>query len=381
MRWLLLTIAAILGFAAGSAWPTLRSTLAAKKGESKPTSATAPASAPPLRVATVTVEPTALAEVVSATGSLRAAESVELQAEISGKIVAINFDEGSHVRKGDLLVKLNDADLRGTLQRAAWRRELAELKERRLAQLLQSASVKQEDYDAALNELNVQRAEVAITEALIAKTEIRAPFDGVVGLRFVSEGAFVNATTRIATLQNLDGVKVDFAVPEKYASRIHLGNRVTFTVPGGSGKLEGKIYAIDPKIDSATRTVVLRALYSGSEAHLLPGGFANIEFTLAEIPNAILVPNIAVVPGASGNAVFVVADGKAARRAVTTGARNESTIHIIDGLKAGDVVITSGLQQIRAGQAVAADEKRSGQSKKKGRPSEAQPSSVHAATD
>jgi membrane fusion protein, multidrug efflux system len=356
MRKIILTLVVILVGAAVVA-PRWRTLLGRPAGEAqaqesaKPSAALSNASAP-LRVTAVTAISAPLAETIAATGTLRPEEGVDLVAESSGKIVALNIQEGARVQKGDLLVKLNDADLRATLQRAAWRRELAELKERRLSQLLLGQAVKQEDYDTAVNDLNVQRAEVAITEALIAKTEIRAPFDGVIGLRFVSEGAFVNATSRIATLQNVDHLKIDFSVPEKYASRITLGSPIAFTVPGGDRKFTGRLYAIEPHIDPATRTALLRAICPNPDGRLLSGGFASVEFTLAEIPAAIVIPNIAVIPGVTEKNVFVVIDGKAQRRTVQTGTRKETTVHILDGVKPGDVVITSGLQQLRDGQPV-----------------------------
>src|SRR5687767_2969779 len=178
---------------------------------------------------------------------------------------------------------------------------------------------------------------------------IRAPFDGVVGLRFVSEGAFVNATTRVATLQRLDNLKIDFSVPEKYAGRIRIGAPITFTVAGGDQKAKGEIYAFDPRIDVITRTVLIRAICPNPEGRLLPGAFANVDVVLDQLNDALLVPAVAVVPGLSEKNVFVVDDGKAVRRAVETGMRTESMVQILSGLKAGDLVITSGLQQIRAG--------------------------------
>jgi membrane fusion protein (multidrug efflux system) len=257
------------------------------------------------------------------------------------------------VRRGDLLLKLNDADLHAQLTRAVFKRDLAELKERRLYELSKTGNVRQEDYDSSLNELNVQRAEVALTEALIAKTEIRAPFDGVVGLRFVSEGAFVNQTTRIATLQNVEQVKIDFVVSEKYMNRITLGGPVNFTVAGESRAFRGEIYAVDPRIDQATRTALVRARCENKNGRLLPGAFANVEFAVAEIADAILIPPVAVVSGVSEKNVFLIENGKAVRRGVQTGQRTETSVHITAGLKAGDVVITSGLQQLRSGIAVA----------------------------
>lgn len=307
----------------------------------------------PLKVATFVVRPSAFSETVTSTGTLRADEGVELQAETNGKIVAINFTEGTRVHKDELLVKLNDADLRATLARATFRKQLAQLRERRLRQLLGQNVVTQNDYDTALSDVNVQEAEIALAQAEIGKTEIRAPFDGIVGLRYVSVGSYVNATSRIATIQYLDKLKIDFAVPEKYTGRIKIGSPVMFSVAGGMEKIKGEIYAFDPRIDSSTRTLSIRALCHNTGSRLLPGAFANVELTLNELSSALLIPAEAVIPGVDQKNVFVMREGKAERRAVETGTRMASTVHILAGLTPGDVVIISGLQQMRAGQAVA----------------------------
>ena len=312
--------------------------------------------AQPLAVSTYVVRAEPFSEIIHSTGSLRAEESVELQAETNGKVVAINFTEGAHVHQGDLLVKLNDLDLRATRERAIQRKALAMLKEKRFAELLKMGVTNQEQYDTALSDVNVQSAEISLTEAQIEKTEIRAPFDGVVGLRYVSQGAFVNAATRVATLQRLDKLKVDFSIPEKYAGRIRLGSPVTFTVAGGASDFTGHIYAFDPRIDTATRTVVIRAICPNADERLLPGAFADVQLTLSRLDDAILVPAAAVIPGVTDKNVFVMKDGKAERRAVETGTRTAAAVHILSGLKAGDVVITSGLQQMRAGLAVVGED-------------------------
>ena len=305
-----------------------------------------------LRVSAFRVQAQRFAETISATGTVRAEESVELQPEINGKVVQISFKEGSRVHRGDLLVKLNDADLRAQLSRAVYRRELAELKERRLERLLESGGVRQEDYDTAVNDLNVQRAEVALVEATIAKTEIRAPFEGVIGLRFISEGTFVTPSTKIATLQSIDRVKVDFSVPEKYAYRAKVGARATFFVAGVNEKLSGEIYANDLRVDPATRTVLLRAVCENRDGQVMTGAFANIEFTLSEMENTLLVPSEAVIPGVAERHVFLAQEGKAIRRVVQLGMRTEDFVQIVEGVSAGDVVITSGIQQLRNGMSV-----------------------------
>jgi membrane fusion protein (multidrug efflux system) len=304
-----------------------------------------------LQVATYRVRPGNFSETISSTGTLRAEEGVELQTETNGKVIAINFTEGSRVRKGDLLVKVNDAEIRATLERATYRRDLARLREQRLVKLLAQRVVTQNDYDTALSDVNVQEAEIALTRAQLAKTEIRAPFDGLVGLRFVSIGAYVDANTRIATLQQIDRLKIDFSVPEKYAGRIGPGTPVTFRVANGE-RLRGQIYAVEPRIDSGTRTLLGRALCRNEQGRLLPGAFASIEIALNEVHDAILIPAEAIVPGMDDRSVFVVENGKAARRKVETGARLAGTIQVLAGLAPGDEVITSGLVQVRPGQSV-----------------------------
>lgn len=350
--WAVVSLSVIAAVAVPKVTP-LFSAKAAERTSATPANSGKPAaSKAPLRVAVFTVQSSKLAETVSATGTLLAEEGVELQAETNGKVVAIGFTEGARVRKGDLLVKLNDADLIATHSRAKYRKQLAVLRERRIAQLLKQGVARQEEYDTALNELNVQDAEIDLTEAQIAKTEIRAPFDGIVGLRYVSEGSFVNAATRIATLQRLDRLKVDFSIPEKYAARVRVGNPIVFTVAGADKKFAGQIYALDPRIDAGTRTVLIRAICPNPDGRLLPGAFANVGVTLSEVNDALMVPAVAVIPGLEEKNVFVVKDGKAEQRAVQTGTRTQGTVHVLSGLAAGDVVITSGLQQMRHGQEV-----------------------------
>jgi membrane fusion protein (multidrug efflux system) len=355
--WTLITVVVLGGLAARKILPLHATAQPRDHAARDTTSAAGPqkqGSGAALKVATFVVRPMPFAETVNSTGTLRADEGVELQAETNGKIVAINFTEGSRVREGELLVKLNDSDLRATLTRATYRKQLAQLRERRLSQLLGQKVVTQNDYDTALSDMNVQDAEIALVQAQIEKTEIRAPFDGVVGLRYVSTGAYVNATTRIATVQRLDRLKIDFALPEKYIGRLKVGSPVTFTVAGGEGRIKGEIYAFDPRIDTGTRTLLIRAVCRNQEGRLLPGTFANVELTLTELRAAVLIPSEAVIPGVNEKNVFVMNDGKAERRVVETGTRMASTVHILAGLSPGDVVITSGLLQMRIGQPVVA---------------------------
>lgn len=307
----------------------------------------------PLKVFTVAIKTQPLTETLAATGSLLADEGVELQAETNGKIVAIGFREGARVSRGQLLVKLNDSDLKAQRSLAMHNLELAQIREKRIQQLVQEGVVTQSDYDTAVHDVAVQQDQIAVIDAQIAKTEVRAPFDGIVGLRYVSEGSYVNATTRVATLQRIDRLKINFTVPEKYAGRIRVGAPVSFTVVGGSRHYSGEIYAYDPRIDATTRTVVIRATCPNPDGKLLPGAYANVEMKLDEIHDAILVPAEAVIPGLVEKNVFVLIDGKAQRQAVEIGTRTETQVQILSGLKPGDKLIVSALQQMRAGLAVA----------------------------
>jgi membrane fusion protein (multidrug efflux system) len=304
-----------------------------------------------LSVRTITIRPAVLQETIVATGTILADESVEVRSEISGKIVRIHFQEGRFVRAGEMLVSINDAELRASLQRAIYRRDLAGLKSRRLSALRNQGGATEQEYDIAVSELNVLAAEVALIEAQLDKAGIRAPFDGVVGLRSVSEGAYVTPAIRIATFQRLARLKVDFSVPEKYASSLQADGAVTVTTAAGQ-LLAGKIHAIEPLVDAATRTVQIRAICDEPSGRVFSGGFASVRLPLERIPDAIMVPSLAVSPGAADQSVFVVENGQARRRVIRTGTRTESAVQVTEGLQPGDLVIVSGLQQVRAGQPV-----------------------------
>ena len=286
---------------------------------------------------------------VYTTGSILANEEVEIRSEVSGKIVKILFNEGGYVKKGDLLVKINDADLQAQLRKAESKVKLVEDREARQKQLAQNQMISQEDYESTLNDLEASKAEYDLIKAQIDKTEIRAPFSGVIGLREVSEGSFVTTTTAIARLQNLLNLKVDFAIPQKYASLVKIGDEIVFRLSGSDYKYSAKIYAIEPKIDPSTRTLKLRAICQSNYKNLFPGAFANVEVNLKETEQAILIPTVAVVPELKGQSVYLFKSGMVSTQMVELGLREEKRVQIISGLAEGDTVITSGILQIRPG--------------------------------
>jgi len=296
--------------------------------------------------------PTTMRDRILTTGTIRANEAVDLVSEASGKLTDILFEEGTYVEKGQLLVKINDADLLAQRERATYRLKLAEEREARQRQILEKGGISREQYDETLNEVNVLKAEIQLIDAQIAKTEIRAPFSGIVGLRYVSEGSYISPQTRIATLQQLNPVKVDFSVPEQYSGQMKIGGTIQYRVEGSDQVYTGRIYAIEPRVSQDTRTLELRALTPNPGGTLVPGAFANIEVVLNELNEALAIPAIAVVPELNGKKVFVYKNGRAESRPIETGIRTATDIQVLSGLAPGDTVITTGLQLIRPGMPV-----------------------------
>ena len=284
---------------------------------------------------------------VNTTGTIFANEEVELRSEISGKIVSILFREGSFVSKGDLLVKINDADLQAQLRRAESKVKLSEEKESRQKQLRDGNLISQEEYDNTLGELNVNKADYDLIKAQIDKTEIRAPFSGVVGLRSVSEGSYVTTSTVMARLQNLSSIKVDFSIPERYSTSVKIGDELEFKISGSIKIFNAKVYAIEPRIDPGTRTLRIRAVCSSYYSELIPGAFANVELNLKQINNAILIPTVSIVPELKGQRVYLYKNGVVQPQVVEIGIREETKVQVVSGLSEGDTVITSGILQIR----------------------------------
>jgi membrane fusion protein (multidrug efflux system) len=305
--------------------------------------------AAPMQVDATVLRPGSMTEQIRTTGTLRADESVELTPEASGKVTAIQFEEGTRVQAGELLLQINDAELRAERKRLEHRLELASDRAERQKRLLEEGGVSQEEYDATVNEVEVLEAELELVEAQIAKTQVRAPFSGVVGLRAVSEGAYVTPQTQITTLKRLDPVKVDFSVAEKYASRVRSGQPIAFRVRGIEQTQTGEIYATDVQVDPETRTLQLRARADNPDGTLRPGMFADVTVSLGTIDDAVVVPAFAVVPTLDGQRVFVVENGTAQPRNVTLGIRTDSTVQVTGGLALRDTVITSGIQELRAG--------------------------------
>jgi membrane fusion protein (multidrug efflux system) len=324
------------------AWPKLKP----KQGAQAPAAAK---KGGPVKVKTIIVAPQASERTIETTGNILANEEVVLYPETQGRVVKINFTEGAQINKGDLLIKINDSDLQAQLRKATATKKLKEDTEKRNKALLEKGAISNEVYDIAATELSSINADIDLLKEQIRKTEIRAPFSGVIGLRSISEGSFVTPTTRIAALQNINQIKVEFAVPEKYASVLKNGNTVLFKVDGNNTQHQAKIYGIEPKVDEVTRNVIMRAICANPGQQILPGAFAKVSVISSTNANAFMIPTQAVVPILKGQKIFLAQGDSVIERNIKTGIRKDNVIEVTDGLKAGEEVVVEGVMYLRQG--------------------------------
>ena len=302
-----------------------------------------------LQVEAMVLTTSKLDNIVVVTGSVQANESLELKSETAGKITKIYFQEGKTVRKGDLLVQVNDEEIKAELTKQRFNKKLNEGIEFRQRKLLEKDAISQEEYDNALNKLNTSLADIAVLEAQLEKTKVRAPFDGIIGLRYVSEGALIATSTAIANLFNISPAKIEFAIPGRYSMQVKPKQKINFTVESDTSIFEGEVYAVEPQIDANTRTLKIRALAENTKGLLLPGQFVRVELILGSTNNAILVPTEAVIPELNGHKVFISEKGKAKEVVVQTGIRDNLRLEIVSGLHPQDTLITTGILQLRNG--------------------------------
>ena len=286
------------------------------------------------------------------TGDILPAEEVNLTFETSGKVVAIYFTEGAYVKKGTVLAKINDAPLQAQLKKLETQVKLAQDRVYRQQTLLERDAVSQEAYQAVLTEYNKLQADIELVKAQIAQTELRAPFDGVIGLRQLSEGAFASPGTEIATLAKVSDLKIEFSVPETYSRDIHKGTPIEFTLTDDQGRdktYRANVYAVESGINRATRTLTVRALYHNAGNQLLPGRYVSVKIMKDEIPDAISVPSEAIIPEMGENMVYLYKSGKAQPVIMDGGIRTADRVQALSGVKAGDTLIISGVMQLRSG--------------------------------
>ncbi|MCO6475841.1 MAG: efflux RND transporter periplasmic adaptor subunit [Phaeodactylibacter sp.] len=314
-----------------------------------------PASAPPsearpaVPVEAVLVVPENLRDVITVNGSTVPNEEVAITSEVPGKVTKIEFREGKLVNKGDLLLQLDDEELRAERERLVVQRNLNEKIAERLEALYKKEGVSLQEYEIAVAEVEKVKAELALVDAQLEKRVVRAPFSGRLGLRLVSEGSYLSPGTPIVSLVSINPIKIEFNIPEKYSHLVGQGTKITFRLDGSDRDYPATVIAREPKVNPETRTLLLKAIAPNPSGSILPGAFANVTVDLEEFGAAIMVPTQAIIPELNAQNVYVYRNGKAEQIEVQTGLRRESLIQVTEGLSPGDTVITTGLLQIRPG--------------------------------
>ncbi|MBX2895179.1 MAG: efflux RND transporter periplasmic adaptor subunit [Cyclobacteriaceae bacterium] len=293
------------------------------------------------------VTPQNISDKLEVPGSLMPAEETQIRTEVSGRVVRLNIQEGTTVRQGELLVKLFDQDLQATLKKLQVQLEIAKKNEERLRELLAINGISQQDYD--LSKLNVENlnADIESTQIAISKTEIRAPYQGKVGLRNVSLGSYLSPSDIITTIRQVDQLKLEFSIPEKYAKDVKAGSKVVFRVDGGSREHIASVIATESGVDQTTRTLRIRALVTNIHPELVPGVFAKVQLQLGSSENALMIPSQAVLPQIRNKQVIVFHKDSANFTIVQTGIRDSVYVQIVSGIKPGDTIVTTGLMAIR----------------------------------
>lgn len=302
----------------------------------------APKPNPPAIVDAIVADTSPVNNTIEASGAIVANEYAALHPEISGRITWLDVPEGISVKKGTLIARINDADLQAQLQKSKVQLDLYEKTEERDRKLLAINGINQADYDLALNNVNSTKADIAYTQAQIDKTIIRAPFNGIVGLRQVSIGAYITPANIIATIQQLDRIKVDFTMPEQYGSVVKKGGVVDVVIDvAGNIHRKAQIIAYEPQITPTSRNMTVRALLEDGKGH--PGAFAKVYINAGANAKSILVPTNSIIPNDKNNQLIVVKNGKAVFTDVRTGVREANNIEITDGVNPGDTVVVTGV--------------------------------------
>jgi membrane fusion protein (multidrug efflux system) len=298
---------------------------------------------PPVIVDVIVAKPVSLSTVIEVNGSALSEEMIELHPETSGRLTYLNIPDGANVSAGTVLARINDAELQAQMEQQKASLELATKTEQRLRKLLEVNGVNQSDYDIALNQVNTLSAAIKITEALIDKTVVKAAFDGTLGLRLVSPGAYVTPQTILGTLQQTDKIKIDFTVPETYSGLIAVGNKIFIQSNGEKEKQSAVISAIEPQINIDTRNLKVRARPENGQVK--PGAFVKV--LLYQDKSGIIVPSNAIIPEANSNQIVMIKNKKAKFVNVETGLRYADDVELVSGVNQGDTIVVSGILFVR----------------------------------
>ncbi|MFH0922281.1 MAG: efflux RND transporter periplasmic adaptor subunit [Fibrobacterota bacterium] len=295
------------------------------------------------------VSPSNLRQIVTVSGTLKPFDETVLMPEVNGRVTAVTIPEGRFVKQGTLLVKLFDGDLQAQLAKVEAQLKITEQTEKRQAELLKVNGVSQSDYDQAFLQVSSVKADVEVLKMQIRKTEVLAPFDGVVGLKNISPGAGVTPGTPLTTLRAMHRLKLDFSAPERYGALIKAGMALTFFLQQGGRTYDARVIATEEGIETSSRTLKVRAEVASPGAELLPGSFVTVTLLLGENRDALMIPTQTLIPQEQTHRVILAKNGKAAFTEVKTGAREASTVEVVSGLSAGDTVVTTGLMFLKPG--------------------------------
>ncbi len=311
-------------------------------GEGKADPAAKPKAAPPTVVDVIIAASQTINNDIEVNGTVIANEYVELHPEASGRLIYLNVPEGKRVKAGTIIARVNDADLRAQIEKSKVLLDLAQKTEERYKKLLDVNGINQSDYDASLNAVNGYKADIDYNQALLDKTVLRAPFDGVVGLRQVSLGAYVSPTTLIATMQQLDKIKIDFTLPEQYSNIVKIGRTVDVESDiFGKARKKARIIAIEPQVNQLSRNLTVRAILENSNAN--PGAFVKVYINGGADTKAVMIPTNSLIPDDKNNQVILVKGGKAVFVNVSTGLRLSNNVEITKGIQPGDSVVVTGV--------------------------------------
>jgi membrane fusion protein (multidrug efflux system) len=294
-------------------------------------------------------KPVTLDRSMVVSGTLKPFEETVLMPEVTGRVVKVNLPEGKPVGEGILLVKLFDGDLQAQLSKVRAQLEIARRTEERLGELIKVNGVSRSEYDQSVLQVDALAADSEVLAVQIRKTEVRSPYNGVLGLRNISPGAQVTPSTPLVTIRAIDKMKLDFSVPEKYSREVVRGMQVTFSIEGDDTTLSAIITATEQGIDPTTRNMKVRALVEKNDGFLKPGSFARVTLRLGAVNDALMIPTQAIIPEERNKRVIVVKSGRAAFVTVQTGVRRESLVEVAEGLSLGDTVATTGLLFIKPG--------------------------------
>jgi membrane fusion protein, multidrug efflux system len=319
------------------------------KDNKKEQTATAPGAKKqgPANVQGYIVKTGAVSEPLQMPGTLLPLEETELHSEVSGRVVGLYIKEGTTIYAGAILVKLFDGDLQAQLKKLKVQLQIAEKTEERSKELLKINGISQQDYDLTFLQVSNIKADIELLKTNIAKTEIRAPYTGKIGFRNISMGAYITPATIITTLRQVNQLRLQFSVPEKYSSKIANGQMISFSTDGSTQKFLAKVYATESTVSETTKGLNVRCLVQQQNANLIAGAFAKVNIDFAKNDRAVLVPSQSILPQARGKKVVVYKDGVAVFTDVQTGVRDSANVEIVSGLSVGDTIITTGLLGMR----------------------------------